>query len=100
LSSIAGERKGYKPEEWVAWYKKEGKAFQVDPEKTKTYRASTRLQDVGVPVLGGFYNIYIYSDRCSFVVDYSLSMKDDKIASLKENLNPSFPGKSLKMTKN
>ncbi|MCH2207675.1 MAG: HEAT repeat domain-containing protein [Lentisphaerales bacterium] len=92
LSSIAGERKGYKPDEWVAWYKKEGKAFQVDPAKSQAYRESTRLQDVGVPVLGGFYNIYIYSDRCSFIVDYSLSMKDDKIESLKTNLKDTVNG--------
>ena len=92
LSSIAGARKGYKPEEWVAWYKKEGKAFQVDAAKTKSYREKTRLQDVGVPVLGGFYNIYIYSDRCAFVVDYSKSMQGEKIESLKYNLKDTISG--------
>ena len=59
ISLIAGERKAYKPKEWIAWYKKDGKAFQVDAAKSKAYRVKVRLQDVGVPVLGDS-KVYTY----------------------------------------
>ena len=86
LSSIAGKKVGYKPEQWVAWWKKNGKTFKVDLTKTIEFRASVRLQDAGAIGLGGFYSISIYSDRCCFVVDYSASMKGDKIVDLKSNM--------------
>ena len=86
LSSIAGKRIGYKPEQWEAWWKANARKFKVDLTKTIDFRSQVRLQDVGAIALGGFYSISIYSDRCCFVVDYSLSMKGDKIADLKENM--------------
>ena len=86
LSSIAGKRVGYKPEQWVTWWKSNAKTFKVDLTKTIEFRDKVRLQDVGAIALGGFYSISIYSDRCCFVVDYSKSMQGDKIANLKENM--------------
>ena len=87
LSSIAGKRVGYKVEQWEEWWKANSKTFVIDLNKTIEFRASVRLQDVGAKALGGFYSINIYSDRCCFVVDYSQSMKGDKIADLKENMS-------------
>lgn len=86
LSSIAGKKVGYKPEQWEEWWAKNSKTFKVDLTKTVDFRASVRLQDVGVIALGGFYSISIFSDRCCFVVDYSKSMNGDKIADLKTNM--------------
>ena len=87
LSSIAGKKVGYKVEQWEEWWKANSKTFVIDLNKTIEFRASVRLQDVGAKALGGFYSINIYSDRCCFVVDYSQSMKGDKIADLKENMS-------------
>lgn len=87
LSSIRGKKEFYKVEQWEEWWKANAKDFKVDLTKTIEFRSQVRLQDAGAVALGGFYSISIYSDRCCFVVDYSLSMKDDKIKSLKENMN-------------
>ncbi|MCM8528538.1 MAG: HEAT repeat domain-containing protein, partial [Lentisphaeraceae bacterium] len=87
LSSIRGKKEFYKEEQWEEWWKANAKDFKVDLTKTIEFRSQVRLQDAGAVALGGFYSISIYSDRCCFVVDYSLSMKDDKIKSLKENMN-------------
>lgn len=85
ISSIVGKRIGFNPKEWDAWWSKNKKTFKVDLAKTQSYRQSVRLQDVGVPSLGGFYQISIYSDHCCFVLDSSKSMKGKRIESLKEN---------------
>ena len=92
LSSIAGKRIGYKPDQWEAWWKTNARTFKVDLTKTVDFRSKVRLQDVGAIALGGFYSISIYSDRCCFVVDYSLSMKGDKIKDLKENMTETVDG--------
>ena len=60
LSSIAAKKVGYKPDQWEKWWATNAKTFQVDPAKSKEFRASVRLQDVGVIALGGFYSINIY----------------------------------------
>lgn len=92
LSSIRGEKGFYKVEHWEEWWKANAKKFKVDLTKTVALRSSVRLQDIGALGLGGFYSINIYSDRCCFVVDYSLSMKADKIENLKENMNETVEG--------
>ena len=85
ISSIVGKRIGFNPKEWELWWSKNKKSFKVDSGKTQAYRNSVRLQDVGVPSLGGFYQISIYSDHCCFVLDSSNSMKGKRIESLKGN---------------
>lgn len=86
LSSIRGKKEFYKVKQWEEWWKGAAKDFKVDSTKSIEFRSSVRLQDAGAVALGGFYSISIYSDRCCFVVDYSLSMKNGKIESLKENM--------------
>ena len=92
LCSIRGQKGFYKPDQWVAWWKKESKTFKVDLTKTIEFRAKVRLQDAGAIALGGFYSLSIYSDSCCFVVDYSASMKGDKIVNLKENMTETVGG--------
>lgn len=86
LSSIAGSQNGRTAEEWSDWWGKNKASFHVDIVASQTFREKTRVQDVEAPTLGYFYSLPIYSDRLCFVVDSSNSMKNERIASLKENL--------------
>jgi hypothetical protein len=86
LSSIAGEQKGGKAEDWEAWWRTTGSSFTVDASRTKSFREKVRVQDVTIPTLGYFYSLPIYSDKICFVVDTSKSMAGDRIASLRVNL--------------
>jgi HEAT repeat protein len=86
LSSIAGEQKGGKAEDWDAWWRTAGSSFTVDDSRSKAFREKVRVQDVIIPALGYFYNLPIYSDRICFVIDTSNSMAGDRIASLRSNL--------------
>ena len=92
LASICGERHGYTADEWIKWWAKNKNTFTVDRAKSQSFRESTRLQDVGVRPTGLFYSIQLYSDRCCFSVDYSLSMRGEKIESLKENMETTLSG--------
>lgn len=94
LSSIAGQNHGNKVEDWENWWKNAGNEFEVNGEKTLNYRQKVRVQDVGVKSRGMFYEIGIYSDRCSFVLDYSASMKGNRIESLQENMLQTLNGLS------
>ena len=92
LCVIAGGQKGRTADEWKKWWMENKNIFTVDPEASKSYREKTRPQDVDIPANGVFYNLKIFSDHFSYVVDSSLSMKGDRIASLKMNLTKSVLG--------
>ena len=94
LSSIAGQNHGNKAEDWENWWKNTGKDFEVNKESTLNFRKKVRVQDVGVKSRGMFYEIGIYSDRCSFVLDYSASMEGNRIKSLQENILQTLNGLS------
>lgn len=94
LSSIVGENKGNKVEDWEAWWKASGSQFQINEQKSISFRNKVRLQDVGVKSRGLFYEIGIYSDRCCFVLDYSDSMEGNRIESLQENMLQTLDGLS------
>ena len=68
---------------WDAWWDEHGEAFEVDPEATRKFRDSKRVQDIEVASLTDFYGGKIISNRVVFVLDTSMSMKGDKIKSLK-----------------
>jgi len=86
LGSIAGEYHGGTPETWVKWWRTNGKDFAVDPAATATFRANNAVQDAPVPTTLYFYGLKIHSDRFSFVIDSSASMKGMRIYSLRKNL--------------
>jgi hypothetical protein len=90
LSCIAGGQKGQNAKEWAAWWAKNKRTFKVDEEASEAYRSATRPSDVNIPGTGYFYGLPIFSDRFSYVVDSSASMKGDRIASLKPNLTESI----------
>ena len=68
---------------WDAWWEEHGEAFKVAPEATRRFRDATRIQDIEVASLTDFYGGKIISNRAVFVLDTSMSMKGDKIKSLK-----------------
>lgn len=86
LSAIAGEQKGETADEWKEWYVREGQEHTVDREATMAYLAANRPQDVRMTGHGYFYGLAIFSTRFAYVIDTSLSMKGDRIESLRENL--------------
>lgn len=90
LSAIAGEQKGETAQEWKKWAQANLATFTVDPDASKKFRDTTRVQDVRIPSLGFFYGLPIYSDRLVYVVDTSNSMKGPRIDSLRENLSASL----------
>ncbi len=86
LASIAGDQVAGSVEEWRQWWEAQRLSFTPNPEKTAAYRREYLVQDVRVRSLGSFYDLDIYSDRLVFVLDTSMSMRGEKIASLKTNL--------------
>lgn len=86
LSSIAGNQFGRTDTKaWAEWWSQQPADFAVDPAVSSAFRAKYRVQDMSVQQNGGFYGLPIASDRLSFVLDYSNSMKGDPIANLKSN---------------
>jgi len=86
LGSIAGEYHGGTAQDWVSWWRTNGERFTVDPAATKTFRTANAIQDAPVPTTLYFYGLKIHSDRFSFVIDSSASMKGMRIYSLRKNL--------------
>lgn len=86
LSSIAGEQKGPTAEAWERWWRQAAMTFRPNSEATQAFRKAMRVQDMGVPSLGRFYSLPIYSERICFVVDSSQSMRGERMASLRANL--------------
>lgn len=84
LSSIVGEQVASTADEWSKWLAA-NRDFSVDPAKTKEYRLNTKVQDVSITPLGFFYGVQIFSDHFVYVVDTSLSMRGERIKSLREN---------------
>lgn len=96
LSCIAGAQKGRTAEAWKEWWRTHGAGFEVEPDASRKYRETTRVQDVDVPSLGYFYGLPIFSDHLVYVVDTSKSMHGARINSLRENLVSSL--QSLRQT--
>lgn len=92
LSCIAGEQKAQTAEAWAGWWATNGPSFEVNAEASAAYRARTPVQRVDLVALGFFYSLPIQSDRICYVVDSSMSMKGDRIASLRRNLAESIDG--------
>ncbi len=92
LSSIAGEQKAQTAEAWAGWWTTNGPSFEVDAAASAAYRARIPVQRVDLVALGFFYSLPIQSDRICYVVDSSMSMKGDRIASLRRNLAESIDG--------
>ncbi len=86
LSSIAGNQFGRTTAaSWETWLQSQEPAFVLDAAASADFRAKYRIQDMSVEELGGFYGMPIASDRIAFVLDYSNSMKGDKITNLVDN---------------
>jgi len=68
---------------WEEWWAEHGEDFRVDPEATRTFRQAHRVQDIGVEPLTDFYGGNVISNRAVFVLDTSMSMRGEKIQSLK-----------------
>lgn len=92
LSCIAGDQIADSATEWQAWWNKASGKFQVDEERTRSFRGSHRIQDMRVPPLGSFYGLPICSDHFAYVVDSSNSMKGAKMENLRSNLKDSING--------
>lgn len=92
LSSIAGGQVAQTADAWAGWWKTNGPSFAVDAEASAAYRARTPVQRIDLVALGFFYSLPIQSDRICYVVDSSMSMKGDRIASLRRNLAESIDG--------
>jgi hypothetical protein len=90
LSTIAGSQEAGTAKEWTDWWRKNQPSFKVDPDASATYRAGTRIQDVDIDGNGFFYGLILYSDRMSYVVDSSASMRGPRIESLTENMSGSI----------
>ena len=90
LSTIAGGQEASTAKEWAAWWSKNSRTFQVDAEASAAYRESNRIQDVDIDGNGFFYGLILYSDRMSYVVDSSASMRGGRIESLTENMSGSI----------
>ncbi|MBI1371639.1 MAG: hypothetical protein GC159_02595 [Phycisphaera sp.] len=86
LASIFREQGGTTPDEWRDYWEKNKDKVAVDPHLTAVWRKTYRVQDMKAPALTVFYGADILSDRVVFVLDTSASMKGDKIASLKANM--------------
>ncbi len=85
ISSIAGERVVYNTEEELEkWWSQTKETYKPDRARTDAFRKETHINDMTVPALAGFYGISITSDRMSFIVDSSGSMKGDKIENLRQ----------------
>ncbi len=90
LSAIAGDQKGQTAAEWMGWWKTNGPSFEVNAEASAEFIKKVPVQAVVViPALGHFYGLCIYSDRFSYVIDTSMSMKGPRIDSLKPELKTS-----------
>ena len=94
LASIAGNTNNcWTADDWQRWWETNRASFRVDRAATEKFRAGKRVADVGPSAAGGngagtsFYGVDILSQRLSFVLDFSNSMKGNKIASLKETLH-------------
>ena len=87
LASIAGDQYAGTPEDWRTWWDDNRLTFEVDPQKTAAFRREFKVQDMRVESLGSFYDLDIYSDRVAFVLDTSMSMRGERINSLKVNLS-------------
>jgi hypothetical protein len=94
LSSIAGGQEGrHDAAAWEAWWKGAKDGFMPDLEATKRFRESTPVQRVFLPGFSHFYSINIRSDRFSFVLDTSGSMKENaKIDNLRLNAEQAIRG--------
>lgn len=92
LSSIVGDNKGGTASDWGGWYRQSGKDFVVDAAASKAYRETHRPQEMTMPANAYFYGIKINSDRFSFVVDSSASMRGARMYSLRKNLHDTIEG--------
>lgn len=94
LSIVAGQPQGLTIEAFDEWWNLNGEAFEVDRAATRKWRSTTRVGEVQVEAVAGFYESAIISDRPVFSVDASKSMQGAQIESLKQTLNDvvgSFP---------
>ncbi|MFT5127048.1 MAG: hypothetical protein ACI8W8_000648 [Rhodothermales bacterium] len=89
LSTIAGKQEASTAKEWADWWRKNQRSFKVDEPASAAYRSSTRIQDVDIDGNGFFYGLILYSDRMSYVVDSSASMRGGRIENLTENMSAS-----------
>lgn len=97
LASITGAQQGTTTDEWNEWWKANGPGFAVDAERSAAFRREHRVQDMRVPSVGLFYNLGLYSERLVFVLDTSMSMRGERIASLKRNLTNTLQGMTAKV---
>ena len=97
LASLAGGQQGTTADEWREWWKTHEATFAVDAERTARFRQEQRVQDMRVPPVGLFYNLGLYSERLVFVLDTSMSMHGQRIASLKHNLTNTLQGLNVKV---
>lgn len=94
LSIAAGKPKGLTIEAFDEWWQANGEAFEVDRQATRKWRNTTKVGEVQVQAVAGFYESAVISDRPVFSVDASKSMQGAQIESLKQTLNEvvaSFP---------
>ncbi len=94
LSSIAGSQDGrFDAPAWEGWWNGVKDGFKADPEATRKFRAATRVQKVYIPAFSQFYSLSIRSDRFSFILDTSGSMKENgKIDDLRTNTEQAIRG--------
>ena len=82
LESLTGQPFGRSAAVWERWWRERGTGFQIPetpkPRWTKETAAADRY---------AFYGIELYSQAAAFVCDISGSMKDDRIKTLKRELN-------------
>jgi len=90
LSCIAGGQKGQTAEEWKKWWLENREKFTVDKALSKEFADKNALAETSIPGVGYFYGLPIYSDHFVYVVDSSLSMRGERIKSLRENLEESI----------
>jgi HEAT repeat protein len=94
LSIVAGKPAGLTIEAFDEWWAMNGEAYEVDRAATRKWRNTTKVGQVKVEPIAGFYESAVISDRPVFSVDASKSMKGEQIESLKQTLNDvvgSFP---------
>lgn len=94
LSSIAGGQEGRADAPaWETWWKGAKDGFMPNPEATKQFRTTTPVQKVFLPGFSHFYSINLRSDRFSFVLDTSGSMKENaKIDNLRLHAEQAIRG--------
>lgn len=87
LSIVAGAPEENTLFSFDTWWQEHGEAFAVDAEATQAWRSATRMDEVEVEPIAGFYESSVISDRPVFAVDASRSMAGAQIDSLKQTLS-------------